>query len=109
MATTKSSAGGKGDLTYVAIYFVEIVTGVIFFLISEGDKRKRLHSLQAIALGITAIVLMWVLPWVLFFLWPILGLISLGIWLYGLWIGYQASMGTDVVIPVITDLVKPYV
>ena len=106
MATTKQA---KGDLTYIAIYFLEIVTGVIFFLISGKDKRKKLHSLQAIVLGIVAIIVWWVLPFILFFLWPLIWLLNLLIWLYGLWIGYQASMGKDVVIPGITNLVKPYV
>jgi len=40
---------------------------------------------------------------------PYLGIVNILIWLYGLYIGYKASVNEDVVIPYITDFAKKYV
>jgi len=45
------------DFTYIAIYFLTFITGIIFSLISKGDKRKRQHSIQAIVLGAVMIII----------------------------------------------------
>ncbi|MDE1859434.1 MAG: hypothetical protein KGH67_02805 [Candidatus Micrarchaeota archaeon] len=36
------------------------------------------------------------------------GLVGMLVWIYGLYIGYMASTGQDVEIPVITDFAKQY-
>lgn len=97
MATTASKK--SADFTYIVIYLLEWLTGIIFFLISGNDNRKKLHSIQAILLGIVGIVLAFI---------PIIGLVGILVWLYGIYIGYMASQGTDVAIPAITDFAKTY-
>lgn len=107
---TKAPAGKSADFTYIIIYFLEWLTGIIFFIISGDDKRKKLHSIQAILLGIGGFI-------VIFIVGIILAIIGLGIissllwlllWLYGLYIGYMASTGVDVEIPMITSFAKQY-
>jgi uncharacterized membrane protein len=96
MATTSKKSA---DFSYIIIYLLEWLTGIVFFLISGKDKRKKLHSIQAIVLGVVALIISFI---------PFVGLISLLIWLYGLYVGYMASTGVDVVIPGITDFAKQY-
>ena len=91
----------ENDFTYIAIYFLTFITGIIFYLISKGDKRKRQHSIQAIVLG-AIMVIIGLIPFVG-------GIINILIWLYGLYIGYKASVNEDVAIPYITDFAKKYV
>ena len=68
------------------------------------NNRIKFHSLQAIFLGITAIVL----DLILFFV-PFLGpfLVFL-IWVYGMYIAIKAYNGEDVKAPVIGDYAAKY-
>ncbi len=100
----KSKQSQKNDFNYLIVYLLEWLTGIIYFFTRGGaDKRMKKHSLQAIMLGVIAIVagLLSFIP----FMWAL----SLFIWLFGLYIGYEASIGNDVVIPVITDMAARYV
>jgi len=90
----------ENDFTYIAIYLLTFITGIIFYLISKGDKRKRQHSIQAIVLGAIMIIIGLI---------PYLGIVNILIWLYGLYIGYKASVNEDAAIPYITDFAKKYV
>ena len=90
----------ENDFTYIAIYLLTFITGIIFYLISKDDKRKKQHSIQAIVLGAITIVIGLI---------PYLGIVNILIWLYGLYIGYKASVNEDVAIPYITDFAKKYV
>jgi len=90
----------ENDFTYIAIYFLTFITGIIFYLISKGDKKKRQHSIQAIVLGAIMITIGFI---------PYLDIVNILIWLYGLYIGYKASVNEDVAIPYITGFAKKYV
>ena len=103
MATTAKQTGA--DFTYIVIYVLEWLTGIVFFVISGNDKRKKLHSIQAILLGIAALIVSFVIG---IFLGALGSLVALLFWVYGLYIGYMASTGQDVEIPVITDMAKKY-
>ena len=64
------------------------------------DKRKKQHSIQAIILGIIAVILTFI---------PFIGwVVDVLIWLYGLYVGYMASQGTDMDIPMVTEFAKKY-
>lgn len=93
---------------FIIAYVLEIVTGIIVLLIkADDDKRLKLHSFQAIFLGIVAIVVWVLLGWI-----PIIGIlgdaIGLLIWLYGLYVGFEAYRGNDIIIPYITEYAKRY-
>jgi uncharacterized membrane protein len=95
----------RGNIIYIFTYILTWITGLIIFL-TEGQKNNRIkfHSLQAIFLGITAIVL----DLILFFV-PFLGpfLVFL-IWVYGMYIAVKAYNGEDVKAPVIGDYAAKY-
>ncbi len=88
------------DFIYVVIYLLTWLSGIIFFFLSGNDKRKKRHSIQAIMLGILGIIIAFI-PYINF---PF----NIILWLYGLYVGYMASINEDVSIPVITDLAKKY-
>jgi len=99
--TAKTGSSSKGDFTYIVIYLLGWLTGIIFFIISGNNKMKKQHSIQAIVLGIVATILSFIpfVGWIIVFL----------IWIYGLYIGYMASTGKDVEIPAVTGFAKQYV
>jgi len=95
----------RGNIIYIFTYILTWITGLIIFL-TEGQKNNiiKFHSLQAIFLGITAIVL----DLILFFV-PFLGpfLVFL-IWVYGMYIAVKAYNGEDVKAPVVGDYAAKY-
>ena len=93
-------ASKENDFTYVIIYLLTWITGIIFFVISGNDKRKKQHSIQAIILGVIGVVLGFI---------PLIGFpLLVLVWLYGLYIGYMASINKEQNIPYITDFAKQY-
>ncbi len=105
MATKKVNTQKSDDnLAYLLAYLFEWLTGVIIYATaSPSDKRLRMHALQAIALGIISIVASFILDFIFL---PIAGLVVFLIWLYGMYIGYEAYKGIDIKIPVISDYIK---
>jgi len=98
---------GANGIWYILIYFFSIVGGIVAFLLSNGDKRIKFHALQAILLWVVAAVISVVFSFMLYF-GAVSGLATLLIWLYGLYIGYNAGNGKDIEAPVIGDLAKQY-
>jgi uncharacterized membrane protein len=95
----------KGDFSYILIYLFEFITGIAFFLMVKGDARKKQHSIQAVILGIISIIVA-----IIFFFMPVIAdVIDAMIWIYGMYIGYMASIGSDADIPYITDFAKKYI
>jgi uncharacterized membrane protein len=95
----------KGDIIYIFTYLLSWLSGIIVFVTrGQEDKRIKFHSLQAIFLGITAVVL----EFVLFFI-PSLGsVLAFLIWLYGMYIAVKAYEGEDIKVPVIADYAAKY-
>lgn len=95
----------KGDIIYIFTYLLSWLSGIIVFVTKgQDDKRMKFHSLQAIFLGITAVVLEFVL-----FLIPSLGsVLAFLIWLYGMYIAVKAYEGEDIKVPVIADYAAKY-
>ena len=96
---TKKPVESKGWL-YVLIYFFTWLTGIIFYIIEKDDKKVRFHALQAIFLGIIMMVLSFTI---------ILSILSLVLWIYGLYIGYKESQGETVRVPYLADFADKYV
>jgi uncharacterized membrane protein len=96
---------------YIIAYLIPFcVTGIIvLFLKGEEDKRLKLHAMQSIFLGILMIVISVVFNLISLGLLSVLvTLVNLYIWLYGLYVGFEASNDRDVVIPKITEYAKRY-
>jgi uncharacterized membrane protein len=95
----------KGDIMYIFTYLLSWLSGIIvFFTKGQSDKRMKFHSLQAIFLGIIAVVI----DLILFFI-PFLGpILAFLIWLYGMYIAVKAYEGEDIKVPVIADYAAKY-
>lgn len=97
---------------FIIAYVIPIVTGIIVLLLKgEDDKRLKLHSIQAILLGVLLIILSIVFSVVdiFIFLFSIFtSLLLLFVWLYGLYAGLEAYRGRDIVMPKITELAREY-
>ncbi|MCL5976261.1 MAG: hypothetical protein M1580_01540 [Candidatus Parvarchaeota archaeon] len=95
----------QGDITYIFTYLLSWLSGIIVFVTKgQNDKRMKFHSLQAIFLGIIAIVL----DFVLFFILYLGPLVAFLIWAYGMYIAVKAYEGEDVKIPFIADYSAKY-
>lgn len=96
---------GEKNIEYIFVYLFMWLSGIIvFFTIGQKDKRLKFHSLQAIFLGVIAVVLDFILVFV-----PFLGsLVAFLIFIYGMYIAVKAYYGEDIEIPVITDYAAKY-
>ncbi len=92
-------ADDKG-LVYVLIYFFTWLTGIIFFVIEKDNKKVRFHALQSIFLGVIMMLLSMTL---------ILSIVSVLLWIYGLYIGFKQSQGETVRIPYLAEYADKYV
>ncbi len=101
----KNVSGDKTDnLTFLITYLLEWLTGlIVYFTVGQNDKRARFHAIQAIVLGIVSIILSFILDFVFL---PLSGIVAFLIWLYGMYIGYEAYKGVDVKIPILSDYLK---
>jgi uncharacterized membrane protein len=89
-------------------YVLTLITGFIFYLIAKDDKELRKHSLQAILLGVIQIIVAVVFAFIPF-IGFLGGIINFLIWVYGLYVGYEAYSGREVRIPVISDFADTHV
>lgn len=100
MKKEKSAKSKEFDIIILITYIFTLVSGIIVFLISENNHKRKFHALQAILLGIIILIVSFI---------PFIGpLISLVIWIYGIYIGYQGAEGRDIEIPYIGETAKKY-
>ena len=90
---------------YILAYLLEWLSGIIiFFAFGKDNKKLRKHSLQAILLGIISIIAASFFSIIEI---PLFGsTIVLLIWLYGMYVGFEAYMGREISIPLISEYVK---
>ncbi len=115
MPKAKKADDAKIDnnVYFIIAYVVPILTGIIVLFISEDrGKRLKLHAIQSIFLGILLVVvavIFGLIGFITFGLFSVIGtILELLIWLYGLYIGFEAYNGRDIVIPTITSYAKHY-
>ncbi|MGC8586861.1 MAG: DUF4870 domain-containing protein [Candidatus Micrarchaeia archaeon] len=101
MANNAKTTGGDGEGIYIITYFFAWLSGLIVFFTAGQNKRLKMHGAQAIILGgvIGVILVMAFIPFIGI-------LIAFLIWIYGMYIGYMAYKGTDVMVPEIGDYAK---
>ncbi len=95
------NANGNEVIKYIAVYFFTWLSGLIALIIAGKDKKLKFNGAQALVLGIIIVVVGLVIPLVG-------GIIAFILWLYGIYAGYSAGKGKDIVMPVISYIVKPY-
>jgi uncharacterized membrane protein len=119
-AAAPPTAGIEENVAGLLSYLVGWITGLIFLLI---DKRPfvRFHAAQSIALNI-AFIAIWIVFWIcssviaivtaaihipigflMFFLWPIIGLGFLVLWIF---VMYKAYSHEKYKLPIIGNLVE---
>jgi uncharacterized membrane protein len=102
----KSSEDEK-SIGYIVNYLFLWLSGVIiYFTEAKKDSRIKFHAIQAILLGIFSAIVGIVFN--LLSLSIVAVVASLIIWLYALYVGYEAYSGTDVVIPLISDYAEAH-
>jgi uncharacterized membrane protein len=95
------------SIMYVIAYLIPILTGVLVYIMYNNNKRLKFHAIQAIILGIAILfvdIIFYIISFVIFP--PIFyagSIIEIILWVYGLYIGYKASLGTDISIKYIGD------
>jgi uncharacterized membrane protein len=120
VAAAAPTSGIEENVAGLLSYLVGWITGLIFLLI---DKRPfvKFHAAQSIALNI-AFIAVWIVFWMvsavitmitaamhlpigflLFFLWPIIGLGFLAIWIF---VMYKAYQHEKYKLPIIGNLVE---
>lgn len=103
------SDNNENSIMYVVAYLIPILTGIFVYITSDKDKRLKFHAIQAIILGIVMLVVdivFYIIAILLLPLFPILyvgDIIDIFLWIYGLYVGYKGSLGTDINIPYIGD------
>lgn len=80
---------------YFLAYVLSLITGIVMLVIAGQDRRLKKHAIQSIMLGLLSIII----SLVLFFVPFLPTIVSLLIWLYGLYVGFEAYSGKDIVIP----------
>ena len=87
-------ADEQRSVIFILTYLFGWISGVIvYFVKGKSDLRVKAHSIQAIILGLISAIFT-VLG---------IGIISLIIWLYGMYLGIKAYYGPDSKIPYISD------
>lgn len=96
MARAKKAESPKAqNFEYLIAYVLGFVSGILMYLYRKDDKNMRFHAVQASIIGIIMAVL--------FFLTIIGVTLSFLLWLYSLYIGFNASEGRKIVVPIIGE------
>jgi uncharacterized membrane protein len=114
MATKTSPKKTNDELRiwFIIAYVLSIFSGiVVLFLKGSEDQRLKMHSVQAILLGLLMIgiaIVFGILSYAVSILSLLGALINAFLWLYGIYVGFKAHEDIDIVIPEITAYAKRY-
>ncbi len=97
----------EDGIAYILTYLLTFLSGIaVYFTLGQKVPQLKFHAVQAIFFGIALLIVA-----------GILHLVSSGIigsivgfvgWLYGLYVGWQGSIGNDIEIPVIGKYARGY-
>ncbi len=109
----------NNSIMYLIAYLVPVLTGaIVYVMYGENDKRLKFYSVQSILLGIVIIVLyiifsitsaLIIMPGhysgiiVYLYISYIFDIIITLLWLYGIYVGYKASLNVNIKIPYISN------
>ena len=102
-----ASTGGLADNVAGMLAYVTIIPAIIFLVVEPYNRNKfvRFHSFQSLFFGIGAFIInlafQWILPWVL---WPLWSLIGLGLFIVWILLLIKAYQGQMFKLPVIGDM-----
>ncbi|MCL5427927.1 MAG: hypothetical protein M1321_01975 [Candidatus Marsarchaeota archaeon] len=104
----------EDKIMFIVAYLVPVLAGVVVYVLyADKDRELRFHAVQSILFGVAFWVLWWILGAIFFisfaghFIWgEVLDAVMALLWLYGLYVGYNAFMGRRILIPVAGNLAK---
>jgi len=102
----KTSCGMQPNVAAGLAYLLGIITGIIFYLIEKENKFVRFHAMQSIIVFgflFVAGIIAGLLPILNIFLAPIVGLISLILWIVLMIKGFQ---GQSFKMPIAGDIAE---
>lgn len=105
MSINTNTKKEEQNSTYILTYLFSWLSGlVVYFTAAKKNTRMKKHAIQAMLLGLIAIIVSIVLGII-----PILSsFIILIIWIYGIYVGIKAYSGTDVSIPGLTQYAEKH-
>ncbi len=100
MPSHQPKQDSTGGVVYILTYLFIWLSGLIVY-VTEGQmsKRARFHALQSIFLGIIIFVFVFI---------PVLDVVGIALWVFGIIVGVIASTGKDIVIPWVGGYAKRY-
>jgi uncharacterized membrane protein len=104
MTTMSAPESTSDDRLWAALAYVFSPLVPIILLLWEEKKERpfiKAHNMQALVMGIIEIILWFVVGWTVF-----LSCVPLLVWIYMLYLAYQAYQGKMVNIPVVSGMVK---
>lgn len=104
MTTMSAPESTSDDRLLAALAYVFSPIVPIILMVWEEKKERpfiKAHNMQALVMGIIEIVLWFVVGWTVF-----LSCVPLLVWIYMLYLAYQAYQGKMVNIPVVSGMMK---
>jgi uncharacterized membrane protein len=102
----KCSTGMQPNLAALLCYLFGVITGIIFYIIEKENKFVRFHAMQSIitfgALFVLQMLLM-VIPLIGWVLMPIVGIVSLILWVI---LMIKAYKGETFKLPFVGDIAE---
>ena len=102
----KCSTGMQPNLAALLCYLLGVITGIIFYIIEKENKFVRFHAMQSIitfgALFVLQMLLM-VIPLIGWVLMPIVGIVSLILWVI---LMIKAYKGETFKLPFVGDIAE---
>ncbi len=106
MEEKKTALGIGENVEGLLCYVLWFITGILFLVLEKENKFVRFHAMQSTATFIVLFVISMVLGFIPFIGWvlsPLIGLLSLILWLL---LMYKAYMGEKYKLPVVGDFAE---
>ena len=105
MPNQKQNRDKIDPFIYFLTYFLEFVSGMmVYFTLGQQDARLKKHAIQATMLGVIALVQLEFFNVIQ--LGTIGSFVSFLIWVYCLFVGFEAYTGNDVKVPILSNYVE---
>jgi uncharacterized membrane protein len=102
----KTSLGLDENIEGLLCYVLGWITGIVFLVLEKENKFVRFHAMQSIATFLSLTVIGLLISWIPFIGWvttPLIGILSLILWLILMFKAYQGEMYK---LPVVGDFAE---
>jgi uncharacterized membrane protein len=91
----KTGMGLEENIAGLLCYVLGWITGIVFLVLEKESKFVKFHAMQSIATFLPLTVIVWIIGLIPFIGWiiaPLIGLLSLILWLILMFKAYQGEM-----------------